>query len=118
MFKLTYNNLRLMLFFSFRDCLRWSGTYFGPEFETKYPWNRRYYINSSLDIDRDNHFRNVDFLSKAYFVNGSGYFRWYSFLFADSQKFIENNKCKWLAIFILFVLSTEIIIPNILIEVV
>ena len=114
MFKLTYNNLRLMLFFSFRSSFKLLTSGVDSQFETKYPWNRRYYTNWSLDIARDNHFRNVDFLSKAYFVNGSGYFRWYSFLFADSQKFIKNNKCKWLAFFI-FIINLEYLLLTLLI---
>ena len=111
MFKLTYNNLRLMVYFSFRSSFTQPGSHIDSYFETKYPWNRRYYVNYELDLDRDNYFQNVDFLSKTFFVNGYGYFRWCSFLFCDSQTFIVNNKFKWFIIYIITVVFTEIILP-------
>ena len=111
MFKLTYNNFRLMVYFSFRSSFTQPGSHIESYSQTKYPWNRRYYVNYDLQIDRDNYFRNVNFLSKSFFVNGYGYFRWYSFLFCDSQTFIINNKCKWFIIYIITLVFTEKILP-------
>ena len=113
MFKLTYNNIKLMLYFSFRDCFSYSGSSIGLEFESHLPWARNYYTRASLDLAKHNHFRNVNYFSTSFFVNGFGFFRWHSFLFNDSQTFVINNKSKWLVLFVLVIIITDFILPGI-----
>ena len=112
MFKISINNINVMIFYSIRAALSdgIGGQANKPYLmrSTHLPWMRNYANNIHIDAQLNNYFKELShFSGKLIFINGINF--WYSLLFTDMQKFTYNNKFNWLAYLIIIIIIEYII---------